>query len=491
MKKNPLVEIRQFDQSIWLDFIRRKILIDGELKSRIDNDALRGVTSNPAIFEKAINGSDDYSSAISALALEGKSTNEIYEELAISDVQQACDQFVGVYKESKALDGYVSLEVSPNLINDTEGTIEEGIRFWKAVNRPNVMIKVPATKEGLPAIRRLISEGINVNVTLIFGLDDYRNVVDAYLSGLEDRVKAGKPLANIASVASFFLSRIDVLVDPILEKQIAEGGEKGKTAQFLLGEVAIASAKIAYQIYKELFAQPRFQALKAKGAATQRLLWASTGNKNPKYDDLKYVDALIGPETVNTVPVETLDIFKEKGNPAVRLEDDLVKAQEVLRRLPEVGIDINQVTQQLELEGAKKFTEPFGKLMDALEKKRFKASTVKVSVSSYKLGRYQSDVDARLNELKDKKFTEGFWNKEASLWKNDAPAQESIRNFMGWLRIAEEMVVAAPRLEEFATEVKQAGFTHVVVMGMAVAPWLRLYSNNPSPKAPRDWKCPS
>jgi transaldolase/glucose-6-phosphate isomerase len=464
---NPLVEIRKFDQSIWLDFIRRKILINGELKNRIDNDALRGVTSNPAIFEKAIGGSNDYDSAIRSLALQNKSTEEIYTELAIADVQHACDLFRPLYdSQDNSGDGYVSLEVGPALINDTEGTIEEGIRFWKAVNRPNVMIKVPATLEGLPAIRRLISEGINVNVTLIFGLDRYRAVAEAYMTGLEDRVKAGQPIDNIASVASFFLSRIDVMVDPMLEKLITEGGQKGEIAQSLLGEVAIASAKKAYQIYKELYAQPRFAVLKAQGANTQRLLWASTGNKNPKYDDLKYVETLIGPHTVNTVPVETLDIFKQKGRPAFRLEDDLEKVDTVLKRLPEVGIDLDQITNKLELEGAQKFSEPFGKLMDALEKKRTVAFAEKVNAVTMKLGRYQSDVDARAKELQGKNFTEGFWQKEASLWTNDAEAQESIRSFMGWLRIAETMTQSVPALEQFAAEAKTAGFKHVVVMGM-------------------------
>jgi len=464
---NPLVEIRKFDQSIWLDFIRRKILINGELKNRIDNDALRGVTSNPAIFEKAIGGSNDYDSAIRSLALQNKSTEEIYTALAIADVQHACDLFRSLYdSQDNSSDGYVSLEVGPALINDTEGTIEEGIRFWKAVNRPNVMIKVPATLEGLPAIRRLIGEGINVNVTLIFGLDRYRAVAEAYMAGLEDRINAGQPIDNIASVASFFLSRIDVMVDPILEKLITEGGQKGEIAQSLLGEVAIASAKKAYQIYKELYAQPRFAALKAQGANTQRLLWASTGNKNPKYDDLKYVETLIGPHTVNTVPVETLDIFKQKGQPTFRLEDDLEKVDTVLKRLPEVGIDLDQITNKLELEGAQKFSEPFGKLMDALEKKRTVAFAEKVNPITMKLGSYQSDVDARIKELQGKNFAEGFWQKDASLWKNDAKAQESIRSFMGWLRIAETMTQSVPALEQFAAEAETAGFKHVVVMGM-------------------------
>lgn len=368
---NPLVDIRRLDQSLWLDFISRKVLQNGELKARIDNDALRGVTSNPAIFEKAIGGSSDYDQTIAEQAKQGKTAEQIYEGLAVADVQAACDLFKGLYEShDNSSDGYVSLEVSPKLAHDTDGTVAEGRQLWKEVNRPNVMIKVPATLEGLPAIRTLISEGINVNVTLIFGLDRYKAVAEAYIAGLEDRVKAGQPIDNIDSVASFFLSRIDVLIDPQLEKIAAEGGEKGELAQSLLGEVALASAKQAYQLYKEIFAGPRWQALADKGAHTQRLLWASTGNKNPKYDDLKYVENLIGPKTVNTIPVETMDIFKEKGQPADRLEQGLDKARQVLADLPKVGIDLNAQTEQLEKEGVQKFIEPFGKLIDSVEKKR-------------------------------------------------------------------------------------------------------------------------
>jgi transaldolase len=368
---NPLVDIRRLDQSLWLDFISRKVLQNGELKARIDNDALRGVTSNPAIFEKAIGGSADYDDTIREQAQQGKSAEDIYVGLAVADVQAACDLFKELYdSHDNSSDGYVSLEVSPKLAHDTEGTIAEGRQLWKAVSRPNVMIKVPATLEGLPAIRTLISEGINVNVTLIFGLDRYKAVTEAFISGLEDRLKAGQSLERVDSVASFFLSRIDVLIDPQLEKIAAEGGEKGQLAQALVGEVAIASAKQAYQMYKEIFAGPRWQALADKGANTQRLLWASTGNKNPKYDDLKYVESLIGPKTVDTVPVETMDIFKERGKPADRLEQGVELAQAVLRDLPKVGIDLNAQTEQLEKEGVQKFIEPFGKLIDSVEKKR-------------------------------------------------------------------------------------------------------------------------
>ena len=464
---NALLAIRQFDQSLWLDFIRRKILINGELQRRITDEALRGVTSNPAIFEKAIGGSDDYDSAIKALALQGKTTNEIYTALAVADVQHACDLFRPLYDgANNANDGYVSLEVSPLLVNDTEGTIAEGLELWHAVNRPNVMIKVPATLEGLPAIRHLISEGVNVNVTLIFGLERYRLVTEAFLAGLEDRAKAGKPLVRIDSVASFFLSRIDVLIDPMLEKIAAEGGEKGVLAQSMVGEVALSSAKQAYQLYKEIFAGPRWDALQAQGAETQRLLWASTGNKNPKYDDLKYVENLIGPKTVNTVPVETLDIFRDKGQPAVRLEDGLDKVREVLRRLPELGLNLEELTNFLEVDGAKKFNEPFGKLMESVDKKRVAALTATVDSMTMQLGQFQTGVDAKIQELNGKNFTAGFWNKKADLWVADAAGQESIRSFMGWLRVAETMVNAVPEIEQFVHDVKVAGFKHVVVMGM-------------------------
>ena len=368
---NPLVDIRRFDQSLWLDFISRKVLQDGELKKRIDEDALRGVTSNPSIFEKAIGGSADYDTTIEEQARQGKSAEEIYVGLAVADVQAACDLFRPLYdSHDNSSDGYVSLEVSPRLAHDTPGTVAEARQLWQAVARPNVMIKVPATLAGLPAIRTLISEGININVTLIFGLDRYKAVTEAFIAGLEDRAKAGKSVEGIDSVASFFLSRIDVLLDPQLEKIVAAGGDQAQLAKPLVGEVALASAKVAYQMYKDIFAGPRWQALADKGAHTQRLLWASTGNKNPKYDDLRYVQGLIGPKTVNTVPVETMDLFKEKGKPADTLEQGLDQAKKVLADLPKVGINLGAQTEELEKEGVQKFIEPFGKLLDSVEKKR-------------------------------------------------------------------------------------------------------------------------
>ncbi len=368
MKSNPLKQLAALGQSVWLDYIRRNLIASGELERLIEEDGLRGMTSNPAIFEKAIAESHDYDEDIQAMALAGKSVADIYEALSLGDVQSAADNFRPLYDKTDGKDGYVSLEVNPHLAHDTAGTLQEARRLWAALNRPNVFIKVPATAGGLPAIRQLISEGISVNVTLLFGLPRYRQVADAYLAGIEARAAQGKPVKHVASVASFFVSRMDTLVDPLLEKQIAKGGRQADLAKQLHGEVAIASAKMAYQIYKEIVGGPRFKDLAGKGARPQRLLWASTGTKNPYYSDVKYVDSLIGPDTVNTVPVETLEAYRDHGDPQARLEQDVQRAGWVLARLPELGIDIDKVTQQLEDEGVEKFNKPFDKLMETLAK---------------------------------------------------------------------------------------------------------------------------
>jgi transaldolase len=370
MNKNPLLRLRDLGQSIWLDYIHRNMLSSGELKRLIREDGIKGVTSNPAIFEKAIGHSRDYDSTIQSLSQEQKSSIEIYQVLAVEDVQHAADDFKSVFAETDGRDGFVSLEVSPGLARDTRGTIEEARRLWAAVDRPNIFIKVPGTKEGLPAIQQLISEGINVNVTLLFDLDRYSEVTDAYLSGLEQRAAAGMNVSNVASVASFFLSRIDLLVDPHLEETIKKGGNTGEIAGRLHGETAIASAKIAYEIYRRVFSAERFRKLSQKGARTQRVLWASTSTKNPAFSDVKYVEALIGPDTVNTVPMETLDAYRDHGNPALRLEEHMDKAHETMRLLPEAGIDIKAVTGQLEEEGIEKFSQPFDRLIAAIEEKR-------------------------------------------------------------------------------------------------------------------------
>ena len=373
MKTNPLQQLEALGQSIWVDYIKRDMFKNGKLKKLIVEDGVKGMTSNPDIFEKAIVDSNDYAEAIKTLSAAGKDAEQIYAALTQKDVQDAADEFRRLYDSTEGKDGYVSLEVNPHLAHDTDGTIAEAKRLWKALNRPNVLIKVPATRAGLPAIRQLISEGINVNVTLLFGLDRYREVAEAYIAGLEDRVAQGKPVNHIASVASFFLSRIDVLIDPLLEKQSSANNEKAAMAKQLQGQIAIASAKMAYQIYLELFTGDRFKRLIAKEASVQRLLWASTGTKNPNYSDVKYVDSIIGPETVNTVPLETLNAYSDHGDPKARLQLDVPKAAACFEQLPELGIKMNEMTQQLEDEGVVKFNKAYDKLIASLKKNLVKA----------------------------------------------------------------------------------------------------------------------
>jgi transaldolase len=362
--ENNVKKIHSFGQSIWLDFIDREIMASGKLQSLIDVDGVRGVTSNPAIFEKAITSSSDYDADIKSFGDNAKTTEELFFSLAIKDIQKACDLFAGVYNEEvKGADGYVSLEVSPFLALDTEGTIKQALELWKAVDRENVMIKIPGTQPGLAAIRKTISEGLNINVTLLFGLPRYTAVAEAYIAGLEDRLAAGKSIEGISSVASFFLSRIDVVVDPMLE---------AKGVKELTGEVAIASAKKAYEIYKQVFSGERWGKLAAKGAKPQRLLWASTGSKNPAFKDTKYVEALIGADTVDTVPLETIEAFRDHGIAANTLEEGLDKATETLEKIKALGIDIDAITQQLEDEGIEKFNKPFEKLLKSIEDQKAK-----------------------------------------------------------------------------------------------------------------------
>jgi transaldolase len=359
MELNKVKQIHELGQSIWLDFLDRRLIRSGQLKKLIDEDGLKGMTSNPTIFEKAISGSGEYDEQIKELAAKYQNNEAIFYELAVTDIQNAADLFKPVFIEG--VDGYVSLEVSPHLAHDTNRTIRQAVELWRKVDRQNVMIKIPATAEGLPAIRKAISEGVNINITLLFGLERYEEVTEAYICGLEDRLEAGQPIDHIASVASFFLSRIDVLIDPLLV-------EKGHSE--LKGEIAIASAKKAYQIYKRVFGSERFKKLEEKGAMPQHVLWASTGTKDPSFPDTKYVEALIGPDTINTIPLETLEAYRDHGMPEHRLELDTDKAMQTLDKLKKIGIDLDELTRQLENEGIEKFNKPYDQLLQTIEEKK-------------------------------------------------------------------------------------------------------------------------
>ena len=363
MKHSKIKSIHDFGQSIWLDFFNRDIMESGELKKLINDDGISGVTSNTSIFENAINRRADYDADIAVLSTKKFTSEEVFNRLAVKDIQRAAGFFEPTYEATEGEDGFVSLDVSPLLARDTNGTIKQARELWNAVNRKNVMIKIPATAEGLPAIRKCISEGININITLLFGLSRYKEVTEAYISGLEERVKVNQSLGKITSVASFFLSPIDVLMDPLLDQTRLYN---------LKGEVAIASAKKAYEMYKNIFGSERFKALEAKGAKRQHLLWASTSSKDPSYSDVKYVEALIGNETINTIPLKTIEAFNDHGEVAACLENDLDNATSILAQLNNRGIDINIITQKLEDEGIEKFNMAYAKLLKAIEMQKEK-----------------------------------------------------------------------------------------------------------------------
>ncbi len=369
---NPLIELKKLGQSIWLDNIRRGDILSGKLKKLIDEDSISGETSNPTIFEKAIAGNAaDYADAMRELIRAGKNAREIYDALSIADVQMACDVFRPIYEATHGADGYVSIEVSPHLAHDTAGTIADAQRLFQAVNRPNVMIKIPGTRAGVPAIEECLYAGVNVNVTLLFAVEAYEEVAWAYIRALERRAAEGKPIDRIASVASFFVSRIDTLTDKLLDEKIAATNDATQQAKLrtLQGKAAIANAKIAYQSFKRIFADARFVALRARGARVQRPLWASTSTKNPRYPDTLYVDTLIGPDTVNTLPPETIDAFRDHGTPRLTLEENLADAQQTLRDLASVGIALSAVTSQVLDEGIVRFQQSFDQLLASIERK--------------------------------------------------------------------------------------------------------------------------
>lgn len=446
--KNPLRDLHRFGVSVWYDYVSRSLISSGQLARLIADDGVRGVTSNPTIFEKAIGGSSDYDEAIRRHAKPGTTPTEIFEKLAVEDIQAACDLFRPLYEESKAGDGFVSLEVSPALSRDAAGTVAEARRLWAAVARPNLMIKVPGTVEGLGAFEDLIAEGISVNVTLLFSLERYAAVAEAFLKGLERRAAAGKDLSRVASVASFFVSRVDASIDAVLEKR------PEPEAKALLGKAAIANAKLAYQHGKKVFGSARFSALKAKGAQVQRLLWASTGTKNPIYRDTLYVEELIGLDTVNTMPPATVDAYRSHGSGRFSLEEHVDEARAQWDALPRYGVDRDAVLLALELDGLKSFEKSFETLMGKLSAKRALLEAENAA------------MDAGLAELESARFSERLWAKDASLWSDDKDTQKQIKHSLGWLDAPTVSGAGLGPVRAFSDETASDGFRKAVILGM-------------------------
>ncbi len=453
---NPLQQLGTFGQSPWLDYIRRNLMSTGELDRLIREDGLMGMTSNPAIFEKAITASTDYSEQLVALQQQKDlDPMAVYEALAIPDIQAAADAMRGVYDSTGGRDGYVSLEVSPFLAHDTQGTLRDARRLWATVGRPNVMIKVPGTAEGIPAIEELTAEGINVNVTLLFSQAAYEAVARAYLRGLQ---RAAEP-ARIASVASFFVSRIDSAVDKELKAALKNDPERLRQ---LKGKTAIANAKLAYQLYKELFSGPDWEALKSRGARPQRLLWASTGTKDPDYSDVMYVDELIGPDTVNTIPPATFDAYRDHGRPSATLEAGLADAKATMEAIAALGIRFEAITAELVRDGVKLFAEAFDKLLNAVDAKCRFAGGAKISQQTFTL---PVDHAPRVQEAIDDWRINGkvrrLWSRDESLWTNSGESK-----WMDWLGIVDRQLETSARFGEFAAQVKAAGFTDILLLGM-------------------------
>ncbi len=462
---NRLKQLTKHGQSIWLDFIRRSYLKKGELRKLVEQDGLRGVTSNPSIFEKAIGGSDDYKEQLSQLVSNRSlDANDLYERLAIQDIQEACDVMRIVFNETVGRDGYVSMEVSPLLARQTDETIQEAKRLWKEVDRPNLMVKVPGTEEGIPAIQQLIGDGMNINVTLLFSVDAYKKVAEAYMSGLEDLVKRNGDPAKVASVASFFVSRIDSLADKLLHEKIeATDDEKEKNRyRNLLGKTAIANAKMAYQVYRELYTSDRWKHLAGKGARPQRLLWASTSTKDPSYKDTMYVDELIGNETVNTVPLNTLEAFRDHGTVDDTLEQNMDDARNTLEALERAGISLHDVTDQLLDEGVELFATAFNKLIDAVDKERKALLPPLIDTMSFKLpADLESKVAETIKDWQDAARVNKLWSKDKTLWTGSDEDK-----WMDWLLIVDEQIKDVGRFSTFADEVKERGFKKAVVLGM-------------------------
>jgi transaldolase/glucose-6-phosphate isomerase len=472
-KENHLKLLADTGQSVWLDSLRRSLIKNGELKRLIDDDGLRGMTSNPTIFEKAIGGSAEYDAQAQELLKERDwDIKELYEALAVQDIQDAADLFRPVYDRTNGIDGYVSLEVSPYLARDTEGTVKEARKLWHAVNRSNIMIKVPATKECVPAIRDLVAEGININVTLLFAQERYEEVADAYLSGLElylEAAAAGAPpknrdLSRIASVASFFVSRIDTLADTLIEDQsrIVTSDQERELLRSIKGKIAIANAKLAYQRYQKIYSSDRWHKLAARGARPQRLLWASTGVKNPHYRDTLYVDELIGPETVTTVPPATFAAFRDHGQVKTTLTENVDQARECLRILEERKISLHEITEMLTKQAIELFSDPFDKLLGTLEKKRRNLLGQRMNSFAYELpSEMNLLVGKHIKDWADTGKVRRVWNKDSKVWTGK---DES--SWLGWLNVTHKTLSQCDEITRFAEEVRSEGFKHILLLGM-------------------------
>ncbi|MCD4671843.1 MAG: bifunctional transaldolase/phosoglucose isomerase, partial [Anaerolineaceae bacterium] len=449
---NSIQELHQLQQSIWYDNIERRLLQNGELAAMIRNGDICGITSNPSIFNKAIANSSDYDAALKPMAWSGLDPEKIFFELAIEDIRAAADLFTPLYEETKGGDGYVSLEVSPFLAHDTEETIQQAKWLWKTVERPNLMIKIPATRAGLPAITQAIAAGINVNVTLIFSINRYAEVIEAYLAGLEQRLAEGLPIDKIASVASFFVSRLDTKIDIALEKVGSEN------ARSLMGKAALANSRLAYALYLEKFNTERFKKLENQGARTQRPLWASTGTKNPAYSDVLYVEKLIAANTVNTVPPHTLEAFRDHGQAALSLEGHEAESRSIIDELGALGLSLDQATEELEAAGVKAFADAFTNLLHAIENR--------AKIARAELGPLAELIPGRVKKLADTDTVKRIFAHDPTLWTNDPDGQAEIRKRLGWLNAPTESALLIPQLSELLFSCQNNGYTNALLLGM-------------------------
>jgi transaldolase/glucose-6-phosphate isomerase len=455
---NTAVKLNLLGQSIWYDNIRRALIEDGTLMDLIERREIYGVTSNPSIFNKAISESDDYDADLQTMAWAGLSARDIFYKLAIKDVQDTADLFRPLYDGTNGADGFVSLEVNPNLAHDTEGTVEEALWLWQEVDRPNLMVKIPATEEGLPAITRAIAAGVNVNVTLIFSRERYRQVMEAYLQGIEKRLADGMDVGGIASVASFFVSRLETKADDRLQAIVDAAGEQAGKAQALLGRMALANTKLAYQDYEQVFSSERFVKLSAQGAQIQRPLWASTSTKNPNYNDIKYVESLVAENTVNTVPPKTLTAYLDHGDPKITIYDDLDLAEEALKQFAELGLSIDTVTQELEDEGVAKFAAAFEKLIDVIEARR------KIYLDG--LGDLAKAVAEKVADFTAEETITRLFRFDPTIWTDDPGGKNEIQKRLGWLALPTKSQTLIPKLTRFAGQAQEEGFEKVLLLGM-------------------------